>query len=581
LPAGNGQLVSLQWQPLPGAPEAQFFPLIRKIDTISSNSYLIQTADAIILIDPGGIPEQAEQLMQVVTECRREKERPFFVILTHIHSDHFFGIQDVPAFAFAATTTLMVQESGAAALERGDERYTVADLFSLKIRPMRVGIHLLAPGFGEHPGIPAGICLANGGRLTVTGWPADRALLLPDREEIRFGPSGPPVEFYHTPGHSVDSICIRIGGVLFIGDLLFAANPGVAGLVGWSQEALVRSLQEIGELIGRGGISVICPGHGRFIMAEDAAKTIAMVKRDASALTDIAELNPHRAEDAALYAEECMEVVNELFTIMAGRLYYVGYVLEELGESEIAEETSALIQGKDMDELLEAFRTFADEHHRAGGRSIHLALKAGQVIGKMQRLFRRDELANIIDPTMVHRAERLLSDYITMFRGFTPPREITVTDLNGLIEALAEGHSVQSCSDDDFLSSADDEEAFGRILLARLGTKPLLEDVDFSVSEPSGPVPVAIDRDHFSDLLTYILEDLVGTGSDAIRIGIERIDSGVGVTVSGTVSPGRDLGRKKTSRFLSGLCERAGGSLAFSQEPGCHCTYTITISHVI
>jgi len=557
------------------------YPLIRKIDTVSSNSYLIQTPDAILLIDPGGLPEQAENLMQVVTECRHEKDRPVFIILTHIHTDHFYGIQNVPAFAFTETVTLMAQENGAAALERGDKRYTLADLFSLTLRPMRVGIHLLAPGSREHPGIPAELCVANGGRLTVTRFLPHAASPLPDREEIQFGASGPVVEFYHTPGHSVDSICIRIGSVLFIGDLLFAANPGVAGLVGWSQEQLIRSLEGIGALVSGGGISVLCPGHGRLIMAGDAAKTLAMVKRDTLALTDIAELSPDRAADAAAYAEECMEEVNELFTIMAGRLYYVGYVLEELGESEIADETRALIHGEAMDELLDAFRTFADEHHRAGGLSIHLALKAGQVIGKMQRIFNKDELADIIDRSMVHRAERLLSDYITMFRGFTPPREITVTDINGLIEAVAEGHSVSSCSDDDVLSSADDEDAFARILLARLGTRPLLDEVDFAMNEPAGPVPVAIDRDHFTDLLTYILEDLVGTGSDHIRVGIEKSDSGVQVTVSGNVSPHGTKEKRKTTRFLSGLCERAGGSLTCSRETEGLCRYTIAIANVV
>ncbi|MFA6225580.1 MAG: hypothetical protein WC620_05215 [Methanoregula sp.] len=57
MPGGNEPPVSQVWQPVPGAPEAQLYPLIRKIDTISSNSYLIQTGDVILLIDPGGLAE--------------------------------------------------------------------------------------------------------------------------------------------------------------------------------------------------------------------------------------------------------------------------------------------------------------------------------------------------------------------------------------------------------------------------------------------------------------------------------------------------------------------------------------------
>ena len=59
-----------------------------------------------------------------------------------------------------------------------------------------------------------------------------------------------------------------------------------------------------------------------------------------------------------------MEQVNELFTIMAGRLYYVSYIMEELEEPALADEMGSMINGDTIDELLEAFRAFAEEHHR-------------------------------------------------------------------------------------------------------------------------------------------------------------------------------------------------------------------------
>ena len=526
----------------------------------------------ILLIDPGGLPGQAEQLMGVVSECRREKDRPVFVILTHAHIDHFFGIQNIPAFAFADAAVLMVQDAGACALEHGDGGLTQADLLGATLSPMTVGLHVLTADRREVPGVPVDICLANGGRLTITAWPAEPGSGLPDREHIAFGP-GPAIDCYHTPGHSPDSICVQIGELLFIGDILFAANPGIAGIVGWSQEALVSSLSGMDALLSRGEIGVACPGHGRLIAAPDAARMLNAVRTDALALANIAELNRERATQAAAFAEDCMEQVNELFTVMAGRLYYVSFVLDELGESEIAEEMSALINGDAVDELLEAFSTFAEEHHRGKNLSIHLALKAGQVIGKLERSFRKEDLSRIIDPTLVLRAERLLSDYTTMFRGFAPPKEITATDLPPLIEALVAGLSIPSCSDDDVLSSADDEAAFAQILLARIGTRPLLEDVSFSLQGVPGPVPVAIDRDHFTDLLTYILEDLVGTGSDRIGITVEITGSTAIVTVTGNAPPSCDQGDRKQGRFLAGLCERAGGVLSRDGTgPGCRRT---------
>ena len=372
-----------------------------------------------------------------------------------------------------------------------------------------------------------------------------------------------------------------MGELLFIGDTLFAANPGIAGIVGWSQEALVSSLSGIETLLSRGEIAIVCPGHGRLIPVPDAARMLVAVRTDALALANIAELNRERAVQAAAFAEDCMEQVNELFTIMAGRLYYVSYVMDELGESEIAEEMSTLINGDVVDELLDAFSTFAEEHHRGKNLSIHLALKAGQVIGKLERSFRKEDLSHIIEPSLVHRAERLLSDYTTMFRGFAPPKEITATDLPSLIEALVAGLSIPACSDDDVMSSADDDAAFAQILLARIGTKPLLDDVGFTMHGVPGPVPVAIDRDHFNDLLTYILEDLVGTGSDQIGMAVELTEPTVTITVSGNASASGTQGSQKNRRFLSGLCERAGGALSWNQDEAGTRTYSIRITRVI
>ena len=44
-----------------------------------------------------------------------------------------------------------------------------------------------------------------------------------------------------------------------------------------------------------------------------------------------------------------MEQVNELFTVMAGRLAYVTYILDELDEAGMAEEAAALISSDSID----------------------------------------------------------------------------------------------------------------------------------------------------------------------------------------------------------------------------------------
>jgi len=568
LPAGNGQLISHEWQPVAGAAGAAIYPLIRKIDTISSNSYIIETPDVILLVDPGGLADQAGHLLQVIGECRLDRDRPVFVFLTHAHIDHFIGAQDIPAFAYPESAVFSVQETGADALEKGDGRMTQADLLGVSIAPLKTGFRLLTRQRAEFSGSPVSLSFANGAEVTVV---QDRVGTEPGaglvRERISFGPAS-AIEVYHTPGHSPDSICIRIGGLLFIGDILFAANPGIAGLCGWSQEALVRSLAGIGSILSGGEIQTVCPGHGRVIPAGDAARVLAAVRNDALALADIAELNQERAKETAAYAEDCMDEVNEIFTIMAGRLYYISYVMDELGEPEIAERMYSQFNGDAIDELLEAFRDFADEHHRHEDVSIHLALKAGQVIAKLDRAFKKDELARLIDPTLVQRAGRLLSDYITMLRGFCPPGDLTGCDIAQQVGALVTGLSVPACSDEEMLDSADDDAVFVQMLLARVGARPLLEEIDLSVETGDRPVSAYVDRDHFMDLLTYILEELVGTGSHRIIITVNRAGEEAVVTVTGDTARSAAAEKQKTWNFIKRLALRAGATLAYTEEGG-------------
>ncbi len=574
MPGGETPLLPLSWQPVPGAPGARIYPLIRKIDTTSSNSFLIQTDDVILLIDPGGLAEQAEQLVRVIEEIRQEYDRPVFVFLTHAHLDHFIGTQCTPAFAHPETAVFAVQEAGASALEHGDGKLTQAELLGQTISPVRIGLHLITDDRSSCT-VPISLAFSNGATITITRGQTRTGLL---QEIIQFG-SGPSLEVYHTPGHSPDSICIRMGGLLCIGDILFAANPGIAGLCGWDQQALIRSLDGIEALIADGGIDWILPGHGRIITAADAMRMFAAIRSDAQALENIAELNHERAVETAAFAEDCMEQVNELFTIMAGRLYYVSYVMEELGEDDVAAEVERLIKGDVIDELLEAFRSFADEHHKRKGISIHLALKAGQVIAKLERSFNGAELAHIIDPALARRAARLLSDYTTMLRGFCPPSELAECDLIRDIGALVTGLSVPSCSDDDLLSSDNEDATFIKLLLRRIGMQPLLSDVEFTFSAAEKHLEVAIDHDDLTDLVTYILEDLVGTGSDAITLQINRTEDNAIITLRGTGSTTSDdmkIGRG----FLQRLCNRLGGTLSYVIEDKTR-EYTICLGGLI
>jgi glyoxylase-like metal-dependent hydrolase (beta-lactamase superfamily II) len=579
LPPGNGSelLTSRTWQSVPGIPDTRIFAEIRKADVISSNSYLIQMPDCLLLIDPGGLLSQVELLAAEIIQCRNNGNLPLMVLLTHAHVDHFTGMQSCPIFTDKEHSVLAVHEIGATAIERQDPSLTQGEVLGREFLGMPVGIHLFSENTSPGSAKTGELLLPHAVRVSRI---RDRFNPAPgiviDRECLTF-PSGLLIELYHTPGHSPDSICIRIGRMLFIGDLLFAANPGVAGLCGWDQNALIGSLERMLVVLRSGAIDIVCPGHGRIIAVKNACTMLERVLTDARTLTDIAELNCQRAEETARFAEDCMEEINELFTILAGRLYYVSHVMDELGETDMAAQAGTLIDGDVLDGLLESFREFAEAHHEQDRVSIHLALKAGQVIGKLERSFQEDELARIIDLSLVTRAGRLLSSYSMMLRGFTPPQERDSCALCTVIESVIIGLLGPSCSDDDILASTDDEAAFSRLLLARIGTPPLLDDIRVSFTRETDDPQVLIDWDLFTDLITYIIEDLVGTGAEELTVAVTT--DPVHATVSITGTGGKNTGGSDgpVRGFFLRLCERAGGSLSGECTPGGR-RYTISVN---
>ena len=66
------------------------------------------------------------------------------------------------------------------------------------------------------------------------------------------------VEVMATPGHSLGSVTLRCGEVLFCGDTLFEGSCGRTDFPGGSMQTILESLKRLGELEGN---YQVCPGH--------------------------------------------------------------------------------------------------------------------------------------------------------------------------------------------------------------------------------------------------------------------------------------------------------------------------------
>jgi len=547
------------WQPLPGVEGVSIYPFLRKVDIISSNSYLVAAPGLIVLVDPGGLPGQADALLREIGTLITEKPRPVLVCLTHVHLDHCHQLLHHPGFREIPRMLVAVQESGARALEAHDRAATIADLIRQEVGTTRIDIRLLPPGMGgEH----RDELLNFAGTSVITcldSLPLGGGLTMPRQTLPLEGDAA--IEFLPAPGHSPDSICIRIGETLFLGDLLFSTAPGVAGLKGWDQKALLSTLDRVIALLQKGCITLCLPGHGRPLDAATTVRTLQAMKKEASRLEGIESVNPEWAKDTAAYAGELMGEVDRLFTVIAGRLVYVAHVLDELEEAGEAERFRGMIDSDLVDELLSDFNRFSLDFHSGQLLDIHLALKANQISQKLERVFRGEVLGSVLDLSLVSRVGRLLEDYTVTFRGFRPRIDLAATDLSAAVGGVV---AAVSCPpyEEDGITEARTEEEFARALAVRIAYVNPFEHLDIEFSPGGNLPPAMMDRERFGDMLLYLLEKVSVGGARSLHIATGGVKDRVWVKLQFPVSSA--LMEENVRRFAIRSCSLSNGACSVS-----------------
>lgn len=520
-----------QWQPVPGTSGAEIYPFLRKPDVTCSNAYVIRMPDEILLIDTGADADQMNRILALIEESLQEGPRGVLLFLTHCHVNHCYQAIRDRRFRALPMLTVAAEEEGARVLEAGDAVLTIADLMGREIEPLPVNLHLFA---------------ADRETLEMDGG----TLLYRQRIPLQ---SGDHLFVYHTPGHSPDSICIQLGEYLFIGDFLFSANPGVAGLSGWDQPALLESVRRVRWILAHEPVTLCCPGHGRSIPAAAMPPLLDRLEADAKRMADIGVFNRERLADSLEHAVDLLLEANRTFAVIGGRLYALAYRLEDLGETEEAQRYLTLLEADRIDEFLADFAQFADEFRAGTKIDVQLVLKAVQVIQRIEAHFAGDRLNHVVDASLLRRTDRLLTDFMKTILGYRETPHLSPEDLPAVLSSLIDDSSNPPFSDEAFIEAADDPEAYRAELVSRLAYLPLFEDVDISV-EAEGTLPLAmIDRERFSDEVAGVLEDMVASGTQKIRLTLRRSGDAVGLLIRGSGPlPARRLRFYRRKLGLSG-----------------------------
>jgi glyoxylase-like metal-dependent hydrolase (beta-lactamase superfamily II) len=180
-----------------------------EVGLMGANCYVIAFTKAkeACLIDPGGEPQRIEEFI------RNRGLNLKFIINTHGHGDHILGngYFNVPVYIHKLEKDYLT-----------DPKKNLSGMYGLSVK------------------LP------------------EASKLLEDGDKVYLNDL--EMEIIHTPGHTPGSISIKLDGVVFTGDTLFAGGVGRTDLPDGDEETLFDSIKN--KLFVLDDDTLVYPGHG-------------------------------------------------------------------------------------------------------------------------------------------------------------------------------------------------------------------------------------------------------------------------------------------------------------------------------
>ncbi|TSA56231.1 MAG: MBL fold metallo-hydrolase, partial [Planctomycetaceae bacterium] len=459
---------------------------------------------------------------------------PVFIYITHCHVDHCLMLSKIGSLKEMTDVKVAIQEEGAKLLIAGDGAVSMADLYGYPISSFTPHIQLLSlkdktdeieRKTGGERNFVSDSYVENFENQTSRPF---------FRQQISIGDRD-VLEVYHTPGHSPDSVCFRLGEVLFISDLLFAIGPMVAGITGWNRQDYIDSVHNVMWLLDSLNIKHCYSGHGDSMDAGVVKSMLLKILEEEKGLSELTEFNRERLQYVKQHAIDTLEEVGNIFTIIAGRIYTLSYYLDRLEESKAAEKFNNLLDADKIEQYLLDFNDLIEKVRASEKLDLHLVRAAQKVVQKIMRIFDEKQFENIIHPSFLRRASALLKDFLSLVRGINYQVEQETFELNGFVKILLKDMSSSLYTDESIFESLDNDDAFINSLAARIAHVPIFRDVEFGFKPAKEEIQVYMDRQRFGDAFQGLSEQIAIAGAKDILITTfnEHRRAGIKIIVRG------------------------------------------------
>jgi len=254
---------------------------------------------------------------------------------------------------------------------------------------------------------------------------------------------------------------------------------------------------------------------------------LRLMESEASNLTDVPLMDAERITGLKIYVDELLEETSALLTIFSGRLYTASYYLSMLDEQDsAASRVLAALDIDQIDRILSDFRRIAEAFNTSVIPEWTVVLKGVQVARSLHNVLSTEHVRQLLDFSLVDRAQRRLEDFLSLVRGLQFLQTEQPGAVNEIIARLMKRpKDISMIEPTDLMESLDDDQSFLQVLTRRLAVYSPLRDIEFEFAPAAQDTKANIGAERLDDILTNLMEGIAAMGVKHISIAT-RVASG-------------------------------------------------------